>query len=227
MARYLQKWGRKYPYAGYGGNFCRWLTSSNPQPYNSWGNGSGMRVSPCGLAADSLNDALSLAKISAECTHNHPEGIKGAQAIAACMYMARTGKSKAEIRDYVTTTFGYNLNRKLDDIRPTYRFDVSCPGSVPEAILAFLEGNDFEEVIRLAISLGGDSDTIGAMAGAIASCMYEIPPLMIDECRNRLPEDMLEVIDSFEAKYCFGPHNPTTSRPNNLTTCEVELAKLK
>ena len=164
----MQKLGRSHPDRGYGGNFRRWLFSRNPLPYNSWGNGSAMRVSPVGLYAKKLSEALELAKISAEVTHNHPEGIKGAQAIAASVFLAKEGLTKSFIKKYITRKFGYNLDRSINDIRKGYTFDVSCQGSVPEAIIAFLEGNSFEEVIRLAVSIGGDSDTIACMAGAIA-----------------------------------------------------------
>ena len=197
LIRCMQELGDRYPNAGYGGNFGWWLRQSNPRPYNSWGNGSGMRVSPVGLYAQSLEEALSLADITASVSHNHPEGVKGAQAIAASMFLCRQGKTKAEIKEYVESTFGYDLNRTIDEIRPTYRFDVSCQGSVPEAIIAFLEGNSFEEVIRLAISLGGDSDTIGCMAGAIAACMFPIPDEMAERCNSILTDDLREIKDQF------------------------------
>ena len=180
-----------------GGHFYGWLAKDNPQPYNSWGNGAGMRVSPVGLYAKTLDEALALAALTASVSHNHPEGVKGAQAIATSMFLCRQGKSKEEIKDYVETTFGYNLHRTIAEIRPWYEFDVSCQGSAPEAIIAFLEGNSFEEVIRLAISLGGDSDTIGAMAGAIAACMYSIPENISDRCNKILTEDLREIKDRF------------------------------
>ncbi len=193
----MQELGNRYPGAGYGGNFMNWLREDEPQPYNSWGNGSGMRVSPVGLYAKTLDEALALAALTASVSHNHPEGIKGAQAIATSMFLCRQGKSKAGIKEYVEQTFFYNLDRSIADIRPRYEFDVSCQGSVPEAILAFLEGNSFEEVIRLAISLGGDSDTIACMAGSIAACYYEIPESIKDKCRDLLPDDLLEIMDRF------------------------------
>ena len=171
--------------------------TDNPQPYNSWGNGAGMRVSPVGLYAKTLDEALALAALTASVSHNHPEGVKGAQAIATCVFLCKQGKSKQEIKDYVERTFGYNLHRTIAEIRPGYDFDVSCQGSAPEAIIAFLEGNSFEEVIRLAISLGGDSDTIGAMAGAIAACMYPIPEVIAERCNNILTEDLREIQDRF------------------------------
>ena len=195
----MQELGRKYPNAGYGGSFEEWLARNNPQPYNSWGNGAGMRVSPVGLYAKTLDEALALAAITASVSHNHPEGVKGAQAIAASVFLCKEGKSKREIKEYVENTFGYDLDRTIDEIRPGYYFDVSCQGSVPEAIIAFLEGNSFEEVVRLAISIGGDSDTIGCMAGAIAACTYSIPDEIAEACACRLTDDLREVNDLFLA----------------------------
>ena len=193
----MQELGNRYPNAGYGGRFGMWLEEDNPQPYNSWGNGAGMRVSPVGLYAKTLDEALALAALTASVSHNHPEGVKGAQAIATCVFLCKEGKSKAEIKEYVEKTYDYNLDRKIAEMRPRYEFDVSCQGSVPEAIIAFLEGNSFEEIIRLAISLGGDSDTIGAMAGAIAACMYPIPNDIAERCNNILTEDLREIKDQF------------------------------
>jgi ADP-ribosylglycohydrolase len=199
---FYQKYGQKYPEKGYGGTFQNWIFAENPQPYNSWGNGSAMRVSPVAYIFDDINDVLDEAKKSAEVTHNHPEGIKGAQAIAAAIFLANNDIDKAGIKDYVQKKFDYDLNRKIDDIRKTYKFDVSCQGSVPESIIAFFESTDFESAIRLAISLGGDADTLAAMAGAIAEAFYkEIPPFMLKECKNRLPNEFLKVIDDFYDKY--------------------------
>jgi ADP-ribosylglycohydrolase len=189
----MQELGNRYPNAGYGGNFSAWLREDEPMPYNSWGNGAGMRVSPVGLYARTLDEALALAALTASVSHNHPEGVKGAQAIASSVFLAKEGKEKAKIKAYLETTFDYNLDRTIAEIRPLYDFDVSCQGSVPEAIIAFLEGNSFEEVIRLAISLGGDSDTIGAMAGAIAACCYEIPKTIFERCDALLTEDLREI----------------------------------
>ena len=197
LIRCMQELGREYPYAGYGGSFCRWLVVNEPKPYNSWGNGAGMRVSPVGLYAKTLDEALYLAEVTAAVSHNHPEGVKGAQAIAASVFLCKEGKTKADIKEYVERTFGYDLDRRIADIRPDYSFDVSCQGSVPEAIIAFLEGNSLEEVIRLAISLGGDSDTIGCMAGAIAACMYPIPEEMAEKCNSILTDDLREIKDRF------------------------------
>lgn len=197
LIRCMQELGNRYPNAGYGGSFINWLEEENPQPYNSWGNGAGMRVSPVGLYAKTIDEALALAAITASVSHNHPEGIKGAQAVATSVFLCKEGKSKAEIKEYVQRTFGYDLERRIADIRPSYRFDVSCQGSVPEAIIAFLEGESFEEVIRLAISLGGDSDTIACMAGSIAACCYEIPEDITNECRDLLTEDLLKIMDDY------------------------------
>ena len=200
LIRCMQELGKKYPDAGYGTRFDWWLTQDNPQPYNSWGNGSGMRVSPVGLYAKTLDEALALAAVTASVSHNHPEGVKGAQAIAASVFLCKEGKTKQEIKEYVEETFGYDLNRTIAEIRPYYDFDVSCQGSVPEAIIAFLEGNSFEEVIRLSISIGGDSDTIACMAGAIAACMYPIPEEMVEKCNSILTDDLREINERFQNK---------------------------
>ena len=166
---------RRYPNRGYGGRFANWICDKDPQPYNSYGNGSAMRVSPVGYYAQSLEEALALAKVSAEVTHNHPEGIKGAQATAAAIFLARRGKSKQEIRDYVAQAFDYDLSRTLDEIRPTFTFDETCQRTVPEAITCFMEGKDYEDVVRLSVALAGDADTIAAIAGSISSAVDEVP----------------------------------------------------
>ncbi len=194
----MQDYGNRYPAAGYGGRFAKWLRSEEPQPYHSWGNGSAMRVSPVGWAFDTLNETLVAAKKSAEVTHNHPEGIKGAQATAACVYLARCGRSKQEIKEYVESTFGYDLSRTCEEIRPFYRFDESCQGTVPESIIAFLESSDYESAIRLAISLGGDADTMGAITGGIAEAYYgEIPLFIKEEAMKRLPEEFIQIMRRF------------------------------
>lgn len=193
----MQELGQHHPAAGYGGRFMRWLFMENPQPYNSWGNGAGMRVSPVGLYAKTLDEALALAALTASVSHNHPKGVKGAQAIATSVFLCRTGKSKQEIKEYVEQTFGYDLNRTIADIRPIYEFTESSQASVPEAIIAFLEGNSFEEVIRLAVSIGGDSDTIACMAGAIAACMYPIPDEIAERCDSLLTDDLRDIKDCF------------------------------
>ena len=191
-------WYKKYPEAGYGRAFRQWAESLDDKPYNSWGNGSAMRVSPIGLYCHTMAQVLSKAKESAEVTHNHPEGIKGAQATAACIFLARTGKSKTQIKEYLETHFQYNLSSSLEKIRPWYRFDVSCQGSVPQAIIAFLESKDFEDAIRNAVSLGGDSDTIACITGAIAEAYYRlIPKHIVFETRKILDETMLKLLDSF------------------------------
>ena len=202
LIKSLQLFGSLYPYAGYGRNFFNWLRDPKPQPYYSWGNGSAMRVSPCAWIAKSLGEAETLAKKSAEVTHNHPEGIKGAQAVAAAIYMARKGASKKEISDYITATYGYDLTRTISEIKSTgYKFDVSCDGSVPEAIIAFLESNDFEEAIRLAIYLGGDADTQAAIAGSIAEAYYGIPQELVDKVKPLLNDTLIQTIEHFN-NYC-------------------------
>lgn len=198
----MQDWGNRYPTAGYGGMFLNWLQNYDPQPYNSFGNGSAMRVSPVGWAFDTLEKTLEAAKQSAEVTHNHPEGIKGAQATAACIFLARTGKSKQEIKEYIENTFGYNLSRTCDEIRPSYCFDVTCQGSVPESIIAFLDSTDFESAIRLAVSLGGDADTMGAITGGIAEAFYGgVPEHIRKEVQKRLPKEFINVMQEFYAKF--------------------------
>ncbi|MBQ9137584.1 MAG: ADP-ribosylglycohydrolase family protein [Alistipes sp.] len=197
----MRDWGQAYPNRGYGGMFYRWLFDKNElPPYNSFGNGAGMRVSPCGYFAKSLDEALNLAKQSAEVTHNHPEGIKGAQAIAAAIFLARQNASKEEIKSYIEQNFGYNLSRTCADIRPTYEFNETCQGSCPEAIIAFLESTDYESAIRLAISLGGDSDTIACMTGGIAAAYYGIPDWMIEQTVKCLPDDMIDIINRFDKR---------------------------
>lgn len=181
---YYRWYGLKYPKAGYGGKFRIWLTEPATGAYGSFGNGSAMRVSPVAWMNNNLKDVLKDAKITAECTHNDPEGIKGAQATASAIYLARIGQTKNYIRSYVTNNFGYDLNRKLDDIRPVYKFDSTCQGSVPEAILCFLEGRSYEETIKLAISLGGDADTQAAIAGSIAEAYYGGVPAWMKQKAN-------------------------------------------
>ncbi len=202
FAKTIQEYGRKYPRRGYGGYFKQWLKSDNPVPYGSFGNGSGMRVSAVGAAYNTLDEVLAVAKQSAEVTHNHPEGIKGAQAIAAAVFLAKTGSSKPQIKEYISTTFDYNLNRSITDIRPSYVFDVTCQGSVPEAIIAFLDSTDYESAIRLGISLGGDSDTIACMAGAIAATFYnQIPDHILQFAHKQLPNELLLLLAQFNEKF--------------------------
>lgn len=198
----IWEYGNKYFDCGYGGSFIKWLTDENPQPYDSWGNGSGMRVSPVGWAYSSLEQTLEAAKKSAECTHNNPEGIKGAQVVASAIYLARNGFSKIAIKDYITAAFGYDLNFKLDDIREKYKFYVSCQNSIPQAIVAFLESSNFESAIRLAISIGGDSDTISAMAGSVSIAYYnEIPDNIYNFVKSKLPQEFIDIIEQFNEKY--------------------------
>ena len=191
--------GQTYIHAGYGGRFKAWLVNDEIEPYGSYGNGSAMRVSPAGWIADDIETTRKIARWTAEVTHNHPEGIKGAEAIASAIFMARSYKSKDEIKDYIMREFGYDLKRTCKSIRPRYEFDVSCQGSVPEAIIAFLDGHDFEDVIRNAVSLGGDSDTIAAMAGSIAEAFYGVPDELTDRCMQKLPDDIINVIASWKS----------------------------
>jgi len=194
----MMKWGHRYPDAGYGMMFYRWLQSERPEPYGSYGNGSAMRVSAAGWLFDTLEETRHAALLTAEVSHNHPEGVKGAEAVASAIWMARNGKGKKEIRNYIVSEFGYDLSRTCDEIRPGYYHVETCQRTVPEAITAFLEGTDFEDVIRTAVSLGGDCDTLTCIAGSIAEAFYPVPEEMEKECRRRLPDDMLEVLDRFQ-----------------------------
>jgi len=194
----LRKWGKKYPRAGYGVRFNLWLQVQKPLPYNSFGNGSAMRVSSVAWLYNDIDAVRKAARMSAEITHNHPEGVKGAEATAAAIFLARTGHSKAEIKDYIVRNFHYDLSRSCDEIRPDYRHIESCQQTVPEAITAFLEGENFEDVIRTAVSLGGDCDTLTAIAGSIAEGFYGVPENLKAECRNRVPEDMRTVLQHFD-----------------------------
>ena len=193
----MQKWGRRYPHAGYGGMFAQWLRTPSPRPYGSYGNGSAMRVSAAGWLYDTLEETRRIARLTAEVTHNHPEGIKGAEATAAAIFLARTGEDKERIRAYITEQFGYDLSRTCDEIRPAYHHVESCQQTVPEALTAFLEGTSFEDVIRTAVSLGGDCDTLTCIAGGVAEAFYGVPEELKAECRVRLPQDLLEVLDRF------------------------------
>ena len=198
----LKRHARSYPNAGYGGTFRRWFLSDERAPYQSWGNGSAMRVSPAGFAAGTLEEALGLAKWSAEVTHDHPEGIKGASAAAAAIFLARTGHGKDAIRAYVARTFGYALDARLDDLRPTFVFDVSCQGTVPPALLAFLESTDYEHAVRLAVSLGGDTDTLACITGGIAQAFYGgVPGPIRNQALDRLDARLRGVVEEFEARY--------------------------
>ncbi len=216
----MKKYGRMYPDAGYGGNFGRWIFSDDRKPYNSYGNGSAMRVSPCGWAMDCgfcartgmwPSNGREKARLSAEVTHNHPEGIKGAMAVADSIFLCRyyfggyygdygepidddPDECKKRLKEHVEKTYGYDLDRTLDEIRPTYRFDETCQKTVPEAILAFLESRDFEDAIRNAISLGGDSDTLAAITGSIAEAAYGIPDWMKEKAWSYLDDPLQDVL---------------------------------
>ncbi|MBW6479797.1 MAG: ADP-ribosylglycohydrolase family protein [Bacteroidales bacterium] len=197
-----QTYGRKFPNRGYGGYFRSWIRSDYPKPYNSYGNGSAMRVSPVGWAYNTIEEVLHQAKRSAEVTHNHPEGIKGAQATAAAVFLARTGSSKAEIKKYIQDAFGYDLERRIDDIRHVYTFNETCQQTVPEAILAFLESEDYESAIRLAISIGGDSDTVACITGGIAEAFYrEIPEWIVEKALGLLSSEIIKLVEEFSMKY--------------------------
>ena len=198
LIKSMQCFGRRYPSAGYGGMFRSWLREKAPRPYGSYGNGSAMRVSAVGWLYGDLETTRRMARLTASVTHNHPEGIKGAEAVAAVIYLARTGSNKAEIRTYVCDRFGYDLSRTCDEIRPTYHHVESCQQTVPEAITAFLEGKDFEDVIRIAVSLGGDCDTLTCIAGSMAEAFYGIPENLRQEAQTRLPEDLRAVLERFE-----------------------------
>ena len=200
----LKEYYHHYPHAGYGGLFHRWARSLTLEPYNSWGNGSAMRVSPVGYAYEALDEVLDRAAASAAVTHNHPEGIKGAQAVAA-VHLARAGKSKDEIRDYIEKRFGYNLSEPLDQIRSYYQFDVSCQGSVPQAIIAFLESTDFEDAVRKAVSIGGDSDTIACITGGIAQAYYGgVPEPIKKRVYEMLDRRLGRVVKEFTQRYRCG-----------------------
>lgn len=190
----MHKWGHRYPDAGYGGRFYQWLKDSDRKPYNSWGNGSAMRVAAAGWLYFDLETTRRVARWTAEVTHNHPEGIKGAEATAGAIWMAKHGRSKDEIRDFIVNEIGYDLSRTCDEIRPGYRHVESCQETVPEAITAFLEGNDFEDVIRTAVSLGGDCDTLTCIAGSIAEAFYGVTDHLKFECERRLPDDMADIL---------------------------------
>jgi ADP-ribosyl-[dinitrogen reductase] hydrolase len=198
----FKDWGRRYPQSGWGGQFKRWLFSDETEPYGSFGNGAAMRVSPSALLAENLDDVLELARHSAAVTHNHPEGIKGAQTTAMAIYYARQGRPAEDIRALVADFSGYDLDRTVDSIRPGYRFDVTCQGSVPEALICALEATSFEDALRNAISLGGDSDTIAAIAGPLAEARFGIPEDIAATAWAKVPKEMRSVI---EALYASAP----------------------
>jgi len=196
----MKYFGRKYPDAGYGGRFRIWLRQYEPQPYNSFGNGSAMRVSACGFAAKTLEEAVHYAYNSAYCTHNHYEGIKGACATAVAVFLAKNGSSISKIKDYICKYY-YNIDFTLDEIRDSYSFNETCQETVPQALEAFFESTDFEDAIRNAISIGGDSDTLAAITGAVAQAYYGIPGEMIAKARTYLDDFLLETVDRFDEEY--------------------------
>jgi ADP-ribosylglycohydrolase len=202
FARWYRHFGRRYPGRGYGGMFAQWLELERMGAYNSWGNGSAMRVSPVGFACETVEQVLAQARQSAEVTHDHPEGIKGAQAAALAVFLARTGSGKEDIREQIGRRFGYDLQRTVADIRPAYTFNESCQETVPEAIVAFLDSTDFESAIRLAVSLGGDSDTLACIAGGIAQAYYrDIPAWIMEKTLERLPSELRDLVGEFESRY--------------------------
>ncbi|HPZ00461.1 MAG TPA: ADP-ribosylglycohydrolase family protein [Clostridiales bacterium] len=201
----MRQFGRRHPYGGYGGQFLQWLTTEDPKPYCSLGNGAAMRVSACGFMADTLEEALFLAEQVTEVTHNHPEGLKGAKCTAGCIWMARAGKTKDEIRTFIEDNY-YPMDFTLEEIRDTFAFDETCMGTVPQALEMFMESTDYEDCIRTCISMGGDCDTTSAIAGAVAEAFYGVPKGLAEEGRAFLPGDLRKVYDTFNARY-----------PSNLT----------
>lgn len=194
----MKKWGKKYPNAGYGARFIHWVLTDEPTPYNSLGNGSAMRVSATGWLYDSIERTREVAKATAEVSHNHPEGIKGAECTAAVMFLARNGATKGEIKEYVIKEFGYDTSKTVDEMRPLHRHDETCMDSMPKALVSFYEGESYEDAVRNAVSLGGDTDTIAAIAGAMAEAYYGIPVPAMVEGRMFIPEDMQEVLNRFD-----------------------------
>lgn len=190
----MKQYGRMYPKSGYGGRFAGWVLSDDRAPYHSWGNGSAMRTAAVGWWFDTLEETRAMAALAASVTHDHPEGIKGAESTAAAIFLARRGQSKAEIKAYLEREFGYDLGRTLDAIRPGYKFNESCQETVPEAIIAFLESDSFEDAIRNAISLGGDSDTLAAITGSIAEAAYGVPEPIAERAWGFLAEPLREVL---------------------------------
>lgn len=191
-------WADKYPNAGYGAMFRYWLNQDDPKPYYSFGNGSAMRVSPVGWMYPTLNKTMEMARVTAEVSHNHPEGIKGAECTASVIFLARKGYEKRRIKDFVESEFGYDLSKSVEQLQSEHKHDESCMDSMPKALIAFFEGKDFEDVIRNAVSMGGDADTIAAIAGSMAEAFYGIPNNLVDECKARVPEDIMNIIQSFQ-----------------------------
>jgi ADP-ribosylglycohydrolase len=201
-ASLMRAYYQRYPGAGYGNFFHRWALTPDGQPYNSWGNGAAMRISAVGFAYDTLEEVLDRAAEYTTLTHNHPEGLKGAQATAAAIFLAKTGATKADIKNYTATTFGYDLSSSVDEIRPTYEFNESCQRTVPQAIVCFLESTSFEDAIRNAISLGGDSDTLACITGGIAQAAYGVPAVIVERVTSILDEELRGVTDRFMSTYC-------------------------
>ncbi len=205
--------GRRYPHAGYGGSFIRWLMSDNPRPYNSWGNGAAMRVSPVGFAFDTVEEVLEQARATAVISHDHPEGIKGAQATALAVFLARKGHDKEEIRENIGERFGYDLRRSVDEIRPGYSFRISCQETVPEAIVAFLDSASYEDAVRNAISLGGDSDTLACITGGVAEAYYgPVPERIRSKVREYLPSPLWKITEAFCRVYSRSGWNRNEKR---------------
>ena len=200
MIRSMQKWGRRYPHAGYGARFIHWLFTENPQPNGSFGNGSAMRASAAGWLYDDIDTVRHIAALTAEVSHNHPEGIKGAEATAAAIFLAAHGSSMDEIRSYTEREFGYDLSRTCAELRPGNRHNETCHVTMPLVFAAFLESKDFEDAIRNAVSLGGDTDTIACITGSIAEAYYGVPDEIAAECRKRLPEDMAAAEAAFRRR---------------------------
>lgn len=196
----MRQLGSKYPNAGYGGRFCQWLSSDTMGPYNSLGNGAAMRISPVGLVARSIDEVKSLSRIVTEVTHNHPEGIKGAEAVAVAIHMANTGRNKSDIKEYINNHY-YIIDFTLDNIRDEYEFDVTCQGSVPQALEAFFESTDYEDAIRNAISIGGDSDTIAAISGGIAGAFYGIAEDIRAQALTFIDDELIGIWHDFDNKY--------------------------
>lgn len=201
LIKNLKYFGNLYPNVGYGSSFMDWIFQESPEPYGSWANGSAMRVSPCAWVAESLEEAQELARKSAIVTHNHPEGIKGALATSDAIYLSRIGAKKEEIREHIELHYDYDLSFTVDEIRPHYSFDISCAGSVPQSIVCFLDGKDYEDTIRNAVSLGGDADTMAAIAGSIASAFWEMPKNIYFKGIYRLDYRLLNVLIDFEETF--------------------------
>ncbi len=194
----MQKWGRRYPDAGYGGRFIHWINAENPKPYGSYGNGSAMRVSAAGWLYDTIDRTREVARATANVTHDHPEGIKGAECTAAVVFMGRMGASKEEIAEYVLREFGYDFSETLEEMRARHEHVETCQDSLPKALRSFLDGESYEDAVRNAVSLGGDTDTLAAIAGAMAEAFYDMPLMLKGECQMRVEDDMLEVIKRFD-----------------------------